>query len=342
MYRFIFSCVIVCLLFSCEKQVRTPNVYIDRTAAVGTLDCSGAEVSGRIFLGEEVNDVYVKVAYSEGNGKMYNSQYVNSTNVTGLMASLSSDSLALGSGSVVFRITGTPSSTGIAQFEISLGGKSCSFSVNVEESKPTSGYGPEIKDVDGNVYKTVFIGSQHWMAENLKTSKYNDGTEIPNVKNSSDWWKLTTGAWSYYNSDSSFNVKYGKLYNWRATNPEYNGYKNVCPFGWHVPSDKDWSLLIDSVGGIYNGGSKLKEVGNSSWKTQNTDAVNSSLFTALPGGLLNYSFISVGEGSLGYWWSSDKYDSYFGNCIELRKDNGVINRYRNVFNVGMSIRCIKD
>jgi len=101
MYRFIVSCVIVCLLFSCEKQVRTPNVYIDRTAAVGTLDCSGAEVSWRIFLGEEVNDVYVKVAYTEGNGKMYSSQYVNSKDVTGLTASLSSDSLALGSGSVV-------------------------------------------------------------------------------------------------------------------------------------------------------------------------------------------------------------------------------------------------
>ena len=342
MYRFIFYFVIVCLLFSCEKQVRKPNVYIDRTATVGTLDCSGAEISGRIYLGEEVNDVSVKIPYTEGNGKMYNSQYVSSNNVTGLTASLSSDSLAVGSGSVIFRISGTPSSSGTAQFDISLGGKSCSFNINVEENKPTSGYGPNVKDIDGNIYKTVYIGDQQWMAENLKTSKFNDGTEIPNLKNGADWSKNTTGAWCNYNNDTSFNQKYGKLYNWFSVNPVANGNKNICPVGWHVPNDDEWTILINNVGGQYIAGSNLKEIGNENWVDKNTDATDSYLFKALPGGYLDYSFKYSGKGSLGYWWSSTKYDAYFANYIELRDSYTIVNRWRNVFYAGYSIRCTKD
>ena len=105
---------------------------------------------------------------------------------------------------------------------------------------PVGKFSDCIKDVDGNVYKTVTIGTQTWMAENLKVSKYSDGTPIPNITDNIQWSNLTTGAWSYYNNDASNNTKYGKLYNWYVVSPITNGNKNVCPSGWHVPTDAEW------------------------------------------------------------------------------------------------------
>ena len=110
---------------------------------------------------------------------------------------------------------------------------------------PIGKFGDCIKDVDGNTYKTVTIGTQIWMAENLKTSKYNDGTDIPNVTIAKQWTELTTGAWCNYNNSDSLGKIYGKLYNWYATNPTTNGNKNVCPSGWHLPNNTEWNSLID-------------------------------------------------------------------------------------------------
>ncbi len=147
--------------------------------------------------------------------------------------------------------------------------------------------GPNITDVDGNSYKTVTIGAQTWMAENLKTSKYNDGTQIPNVTDYTNWSQLTTGAWAYYNNDSANYAKFGKLYNWYAVNYETNGNKNVCPTGWHVPTDEEWTILTDYLGGESVAGGKMKEAGNINWggiNNINQDSTNKSLFTGLPGG----------------------------------------------------------
>ena len=96
--------------------------------------------------------------------------------------------------------------------------------------------GPNITDLDGNIYKTVFIGKHQWMSENLKVSKYNDGTTIPQVRDNLDWKNFNKGAWCYYENDESNNVKYGKLYNWYAA----MSTRNICPSGWRVPSDEDW------------------------------------------------------------------------------------------------------
>ena len=115
-------------------------------------------------------------------------------------------------------------------------------------------------------------------------SKYNDGTIIPNIADDVQWWKLTTGAWSYYKNDAANNAKYGKLYNWYAVSPTTNGNKNVCPTGGHVPTDAEWTVLTDYLGGASVAGGKMKEVGITSWNSPNTDATNTSLFTGLPGG----------------------------------------------------------
>jgi uncharacterized protein (TIGR02145 family) len=207
---------------------------------------------------------------------------------------------------------------------------------------PTSGYGPNITDAENNTYKTVYIGTQQWMAENLKVSKYNDGTTIPIISDNNQWSQLTSGAWSYYNNDAANNAKYGKLYNWYALSPTTNGDKNVCPTRWHVPTDAEWTVLTDYLGGEIVAGGKLKEVGTTSWNSPNTDATNTSLFSALPGGSRDGKGFYHNIGSDGYWWSSTENGS--ANIWDRILYNYVGNVYRNGDGkvAGLSVRCIKD
>jgi uncharacterized protein (TIGR02145 family) len=204
--------------------------------------------------------------------------------------------------------------------------------------------GPNITDSEGNTYKTVIIGTQTWMAENLKVSKYNDGTTIPNITDVTEWLQSTEGAWAYYDNDADNNTKYGKLYNWYAVSKTTNGNKNVCPNGWHVPTDAEWTVLTDYLGGVSVAGGKMKEVGTTNWNNPNVDASNTSLFTALPGGLRIKYGSSVYFGLLGYWWSTtdyqqndrDAWSRYIGN------DDGGIGSYNEPKEDGLSVRCLKD
>jgi hypothetical protein len=112
---------------------------------------------------------------------------------------------------------------------------------------------PTVTDIDGNVYRNVQIGGQCWMAANLKTTRYRDGTIIPNVTGNSAWTQLTTGAWAHYENSASYENPYGKLYNWyAAANP------NICPQGWHVPTDSEWQQLESALG---MPGSELGQIG---------------------------------------------------------------------------------
>jgi uncharacterized protein (TIGR02145 family) len=199
-----------------------------------------------------------------------------------------------------------------------------------------------VMDGDGNVYKTVVIGKQEWFAENLRISKYNDGTPIPNVIDNTQWSNLTTGAWCYYNNDDKYNAKYGKLYNWYAVSKTTNGNKNVCPVGWHVPKDDEWSVLKDYLGGAIIAGGKMKEVITTSWNSPNTDATNKSGFTGLPGGV---RYGSGGYGNIGYsgfWWGSTENDTF--NAWNRILDSSSGSAYRNDFNKtgGLSVRCLRD
>jgi len=201
--------------------------------------------------------------------------------------------------------------------------------------------GPTISDVDGNVYKTVYIGTQHWMAENLKVSKYNDGTPIPTyiIYNTTQW----QGSWSYYMNDVANNDKYGKLYSWFAvSSTTYNGYKNVCPTGWHVPTDVEWTVLTDYLGGESVAGGKMKEVGTTNWKHPNYGATNTSLFSALPGGnrgtLGAYNFIN----SYGSWWSSTEAAANLAVYRLLSASFEDVSSYYSNKLDGLSVRCLKD
>ena len=205
---------------------------------------------------------------------------------------------------------------------------------------PIGTFGAGVKDIDGNSYKTVVISNQEWMAENLKVSKYNDGTPIPNVK--TVWSDLKTGAWITYYHKDTMNAKYGKLYNWFAVSPTTNGDKNVCPTGWHVPTDTEWADLITFLGGDEVAGGKMKEIGNVNWLEPNSEATNTSLFTALPGGLyMDLGYFMLYKGSAN-WWSSTENDPGYVWSRSVFNDNQTIERGYTIKSNGLSIRCIKN
>jgi uncharacterized protein (TIGR02145 family) len=359
MKKLIFVFALTSTLISCKKETSSPttsngNNSIDTTKNVDTttqtvttplinsLDCSGAVITGSLKMGDASNTVTVKINYSGGNGKAYPAQSTYSTSVTGLTAKLTAGTLVNGNGSVLYEISGNPASVGTANFDIKFGGKTCSIQLKIEEIKPTSGYGPNIDDVDGNSYKTVYIGTQHWMGENLKVSKYNDGTAIPKITDNTQWSLLTTGAWTYYNKVEANEEKYGKLYNWYAVSPTTNGNKNVCPTGWHVPTDAEWKVLIDYLGGTFVAGGKMKEVGTTNWVSPNKDATNTSLFTGLPGAyrILDGGYYNIG--SSGAWWSSTEYNTSSVLIRMLDSYSGATTRQTFRKAGGCSVRCLKD
>jgi uncharacterized protein (TIGR02145 family) len=310
---------------------------------IASLNCAGVSVNGSLNNGAVASNVSFVITYSGGNGGPYSSQSISSTGVLGLTATLQTGSFATGNGSLTFTVFGTPTSVGNALFSLTIAGQVCSVSMVVQEKPSTIGIpGPNITDAENNTYKTVTIGTQQWMAENLKVTKYNDGTAIPNITDNTQWSELSTGAWSYYNNDAANNAKYGKLYNWYALSKISDSNKNVCPTGWHIPTDAEWTVLIDYLGGESVAGGKMKEVGTTSWNSPNTDATNTSLFTALPGGYRS----DVGDyghiGYTGYWWGSTEADTSNAWGRYLTISNG--NAYRVSFNksYGLSVRCLRN
>jgi len=195
-----------------------------------------------------------------------------------------------------------------------------------------------ISDAEGNIYHTLNIGTQTWMAENLKTTRYNNGTPIPLVRDSASWINLTTPGYCWYNNDSvAYKNVYGALYNWHTVNTG-----DLCPQGWRVPSDEDWVILINLLG-YTNAGGKLKEAGTSHWDYPNEGADNSTGFKALPGGTRNSAGQFVSIGYVSYFWSSnangarDAYslDINYLQSQALRVSGG--NKKE-----GYSVRCLKN
>ena len=308
----------------------------ETVGVIGSLNCANSTITGNLTNGQVASNVSVSVPYTGGNSGFYISQSIASTNVLGLTADLSSGLLASGSGNLTLVISGTPNSSGTASFALNVGGQSCSFSMVVQA--PTSGYGADITDVESNTYKTVYIGTQQWMAENLKVTKYNDGTVIPNVV-FTQWPGLYSGSWAYYGNNATNNAIYGKLYNWYAVSQTTNGNKNICPIGWHIPTDAEWTVLTDYLGGETVAGGKMK---NGSWNSPNTNATNTSLFTGLPGGYRYENGNDFTIGNNGYWWSSSEnyMSSAWNRTLSFDKGNTQRVLYRK--ESGFSIRCLKD
>ena len=201
-----------------------------------------------------------------------------------------------------------------------------------------------VNDVDGNTYNVIAIGNQIWMAENLKTIKFNDGTAISLVSDNTAWGVLSTPGCCWYNNDAATNkATYGALYNWYTLDATSNSGKNVCPTDWHVPSDVEWKTLTTYLGGESISGGKLKETGTTHWISPNTGATNETGFKALPGGYRYYdgTFFTY-IGNYGIWWSSTQYSTADAWFREMVSDNSSVYRDYNKMRSGFSVRCLRD
>lgn len=196
-----------------------------------------------------------------------------------------------------------------------------------------------VSDSDGNIYKTVTIGTQTWMAENLRTTTFNDTTDISKIVSADTWAAMYSAAYCNYNNtlDKDSIATFGRLYNFYAVATE-----KLAPEGWRVATDEDWQILVDYLGGTESAGAGLKELGLTHWSSPNTGATNSSGFTALPAGTRTSSGTFEGSGTSGYWWSSEEYNSYFGWRRAITSGsisilNGNLNK-----KYGFSVRCVKS
>jgi uncharacterized protein (TIGR02145 family) len=211
-----------------------------------------------------------------------------------------------------------------------------------------------VADVDGNVYKTIDIGSQTWMAENLRTTRYNDLTEIPLVTGDSAWSSLQTPGYCWYeNNEEVFKNIYGAYYNWYTVQTG-----RLCPSGWHVPTDGEWKVLEMALGMTqaqadatgWRGTSeavKIKEAGTMNWyPVGNINGTNETGFTALPGGerLFYYTYYTyMNEGSLASWWTSTAIWEWSGAYYRsIERGYWKINRFPSFQYQGLNVRCIKD
>ena len=206
-----------------------------------------------------------------------------------------------------------------------------------------------VTDIDGNVYKTVTIGNQVWMAENLKVTHYRNGAAIPNITDAGQWRSMSTGAYCNYDNDINYVSTYGSLYNWYAVDDS----RGLAPDGWHIPTDDEWKELemylgmsqaeVDDNGwrGTDEGG-KLKETGTTHWNSPNTGATNSSGFSALPGGWCNSDGTFYGVGTDAIFWSSTEGSSYGAWYRGLDYDRSGVGRDYYGKQGGCSVRCVRD
>lgn len=221
---------------------------------------------------------------------------------------------------------------------------------------PNITYG-SVNDIEGNTYKTVVIGAQTWMAENLKTTKYNDGTAIPNVTDDNEWENLSSTAYCWYKNNINNGTTYGALYNWYAV---HTG--KLCPTGWHVPTDDEWTELenylanngyrydVISIGGGENIAKALAS--DSGWESSTSEGTvgntdypeyrNKSGFTALPCGNRDYDGGFYGIGSFGSWWSATEYDPNYAWLRDIGDNGSLVFRFDCSKNYGFSVRCVRD
>lgn len=196
----------------------------------------------------------------------------------------------------------------------------------------------KIDDKDGNVYTSVTIGTQIWMVENLKTTKFNDGTAIPNVTDDTEWSNLTTTAYCWYDNDITKKNPYGALYNGYAVKTG-----KLCPTGWHVPFDTDWKILFNYAGGLDVAGGKLKETGTTHWDSPNTGATDEYGFKYLPGGLRDSYGKIYSLGVVGDYWGNDSQTGGYEYCVGIfNYTSSVGDTYYGFKDEGISVRCLKD
>ncbi len=205
-------------------------------------------------------------------------------------------------------------------------GKGSWQAVTISSSDPNAGY------------PVISIGCNTWMTKNLDVSTYRNGDTIPLVTNAESWAAQTSGAYCYYNFNAANGAVYGKLYNWYAVNDP----KGLAPEGWHIPSDFEWTTLINTLGGSNIAGGMMKAQGTSYWNPPNLGATNLCNFSALPGGSCNLAGTFSGEGNIANWWSSTKGETNIAWSRNLNYNDTKISGAGTDLRFGYSVRCIKD
>jgi uncharacterized protein (TIGR02145 family) len=193
-----------------------------------------------------------------------------------------------------------------------------------------------VTDFDGNVYPTIKIGTQTWMAANLKTTKYRNGTSIPHVTDSIQWSTLATPGYCCFNNDAAMATTYGLFYNWYAATDS----NNIAPAGWHVPTDTDFQTLITYLGS--GAGGKLKCTDTTYWNSPNTGATNSSGFNALAAGDRSYTGLFHYLGMYGCWWCTMETSSTDAIEYVTLYNSSNVTRMAYSKGLGLSVRCVKD
>ncbi len=248
-----------------------------------------------------------------GTQQMLSVTYALHANGVGVRASATGDTLTIGSTSII--VPGISAANPPALYTMGSG----------------------VTDIDGTVYTSIVINGQEGMQQNLAVTKYRNGDPIPTGLSNTSWQNTTSGAYAIFNNVAANNTTYGKLYNWYAVNDS----RGLCPTGWHVPSDGEWTTLETSLGGSSVAGGKMKST--TGWNAPNTGATNESGFTALPGGYRNVVGTSYnGIGNYGFCWSSTENNS--GNAWNriLGYSISFVNRASNNKPDGFSVRCVRD
>jgi uncharacterized protein (TIGR02145 family) len=326
------------LFISCSKNKSTesnnPTVPVLTTTAVSAISETTAQSGGNITSDGGANVFYRGVCWSTHPTPTYaDSRTYDST----------------GTGAFVSLLAGLTAGThyyvrAYAMNDVGVGyGNIDTFTTDDGSTTGT------VTDIDGNVYATVKIGSQWWMAENLKVTHYRNGSDIQRVADSSAWQALVTGAYCHYNNDSANATAYGRLYNWYAVNDN----RNIAPAGWHVPTDIEWKQLEMFLGmsqseadtidwrGTDEGG-KLKENGTTHWNSPNTGATNESGFSALPGGFRGSNSIYEGIGGDAVFWSATQSVGGYAWYRYLYYYSSRTYRQNDQIYYGFSIRCIRN
>jgi uncharacterized protein (TIGR02145 family) len=316
----------------CKKDAQVPglkttaaSMITTTTAATGgnVTSTGGAEVTNRGVCWNTAGDpaqTDFKTSDGTGSGTF-------SSNLTGLLANTT----------YYVRAYAT-NSAGTAY------GSQINFTTKNETGEiifnPDLTYG-SVSDIDGNIYKTILIGTQTWIAENLKTTKYNNGEVIPLIEDTENWSTLETAGYCWYNNDPVENRDiYGALYNWYSVNSG-----KLCPSGWHVPDSVAFNTLNDYLGRGTDAGGKLKETGTVHWATPNPGATNESGWTALPAGLRNNIGVFEKLGFEGDWWySAAALPTTSGELTYLRWYVTGLNFTvdYDIVLIGAAVRCVKD
>ncbi len=346
----VFSVVIITLIGVFISSCKTDPVEPVMEATSITIVSGGSQSA--TILTALTNPVEVTV--KDQNGAAFAGVTVNFTITEGSVSSATATTDDVGKATVTWTLGATVGEQTLSVSAFKADGTTALTGSPLDVT--ATGEAITVTDVNGNTYKAVIIGEQVWMAENLKAINYdNSGTQgiaLRLVTTNTDWANLANGtdtdkAYCYYNNNANGEKDtYGALYTYdAATNGDNSGanVQGICPTGWHLPNDADWSELITYLGGNTVAGGKMKEEGTTNWDSPNEGATNESGFTALPSGFRTEDtgeFVTMG--AINYWWSATQENTYSAWNYKVRSASSWIDYLSYNKSMGFSVRCVKN